>query len=138
MDLIYNISAWPELELEKQSDALKRELIYESDSAVADAGQYTDLELSGDTWKLLHGAPRDPAPGQVVVMRSYATGAKKAVIDRDTDLLTPAELQTESARFCEALHKELKTWVRYVFSPDTQDHQHVTSSTRAGSSNGSG
>ena len=48
-----------------------------------------------------------------MAMRSYAAGAKKAVIDRDTDLLTPAELQTESARVREAMLKELKTWAQY-------------------------
>ena len=90
-----------------------RELTNELDGPSDDEGQFADLEISGESWKLLHGVPRDSAPGQVVVMRSYAAGAKKAVIDRDTDLLSPAELQTESARVRDAMHKELKTWVHY-------------------------
>ena len=34
---------------------------------------------------------------------------QNTVIDRDSDLLTPAELQTESARVKEAMHQERKT-----------------------------
>ena len=96
--------AWPEPELEESSNsALVREDTSELEDPSSDEGQHADLEFSGDSWKLLHGVPREPAPGQVVVMRSYAAGAKEAVIDRDTDLLTPAELQTESARGREAM-----------------------------------
>ena len=104
-DMIFHTSAWPELDIEESTDSMERELTDESGSSSVEEGHWADLEFSGDTWKLFHGVPNDPAPGQVTVLRSYAAGAKKAVIDRDTDLLTPAELQTESARVKEAMHK---------------------------------
>ena len=100
-DMVFHNAAWPELDLmslpdlEEESDPADREVTSGLDISSDDEGQWADLEFSGDTWKLLHGVPEDPTPGQVVVMRSYAAGAKKAVIDRDTDLLTSAELQTE-------------------------------------------
>ena len=66
-------------------------------------------------------------------MRSYAAGAKKAVIDRDTDLLTPAGLHTESARVKEAMHNSFNTLVFYDCFPDAREPQRVMSLTRAGS-----
>jgi len=80
---------------------------------LADEGEWVVMEFPGEMWKLLHGVPGEPAPGENVVLRSYAAGAKKAVIDRDTDLLTPSEMQSESAKVQEAMHKELLTWVKY-------------------------
>ena len=56
-----------------------------------DAVPHVDLEFRGETWKLLVDLPRAPTQGEVAVLRIYQVGSKKAVIDRDTDLLTTEE-----------------------------------------------
>ena len=59
-----------------------------------DAVPHVDLEFRGETWKLLEDRPRAPEPGEVAVLRIYQVGSQKAVIDRDTDLLTTEEART--------------------------------------------
>ena len=47
----------------------------------AEEEPWVDLEFPGHSWKLLHGVPEETAPGEQAILRSYAAGAKKAVID---------------------------------------------------------
>ena len=112
IDMVHDHSPWPELDLEEQSLSTGHTPTEESDSSPTER-PWTDLEFSADTWKLLHGVPQDPLPGQVVAMRSYAAGAKKAVNGRGTDLLTPEDLQAESARVKEAMLNTLEAWANY-------------------------
>ena len=121
MTSYFESSSWPEDDLVVQpldgAETLPGFAPRDDDSATAppqeDEEPWVDLEFPGHSWKLVCGVPEEPARGEQVILRSYAAGAKKAVIDRDTDLLTPSELQSESARVKEAMHKELLTWVKY-------------------------
>ncbi len=74
---------------------------------------YVDFEFSGWTAKLVHERPRDPVEGEVLVLRVFQSGIKRAVIERDTDLLTPAELITHKQEVEAAMTKEFHTWNKF-------------------------
>lgn len=57
-----------------------------------------ELEFQGSSYKLLTDLPRVPGPGEIAVMQVFLAGGglKRAVIQRDTDVLTPEEMRTHS------------------------------------------
>ena len=58
--------------------------------------------------------PRPLKEGEHAVLRIYLeAGARKAVIERDTDLLTAEEKITHRAEVRAAILKELQTWAGY-------------------------
>ena len=65
-------------------------------------------------------------PGYCARLRVYVAGAKKAVIDQDTDLLTPEEFRKHTAEVAAAVLEELKVWT---------DHRCVKRRPRAGPRN---
>ena len=52
---------------------------------------YVDLEFEAESWKMLEGRSRPPWFGEIAVLRCYMSGDKKAVLERDDDLMTPEE-----------------------------------------------
>ena len=50
---------------------------------------------------------------EMMVVYSYLQGTKKAVIERETDLLTPDELRTHRPAVEAAILEELRIWVKY-------------------------
>jgi hypothetical protein len=87
-------------------------------TALPGRAEYIDIEYPGETSKLL-SLPRQPGPGEVAILRTYlAAGARKAVIERDTDLLTAEELEKHKAEVEAAVLAELTTWANFkCFSP---------------------
>jgi hypothetical protein len=79
---------------------------------------YVDVEYPAENAYLLD-LPRKPESGEIAILRIYlAAGAKKAVIERDTDLLTNEELAAHKEEVKAAILAELATWAKYeCFSP---------------------
>ena len=57
--------------------------------------QYVEILCPGDAAKLLMDV--EPASGTCARLRCYLSGVKKAVIDRDTDLVTPQEYRDNAS-----------------------------------------
>jgi hypothetical protein len=68
-----------------------------------------DIAFPDDWWHLLTHCPK-PQPGELAILRTFATGIKQAVIERDTDTLTPAEMRLHAGDIAAADLKELQTW----------------------------
>ena len=52
-----------------------------------------EVFFEGDTWKTLTDVPRAPLADEVVVLRIYLkSNVKSAVVQKDDDILTPAEI----------------------------------------------
>ena len=60
----------------------------------AEGNSYVEILCPGDAAKLLVSTP--PPPEQCARLRVYLGGVKKAVIDRDTDLLTNDEYRANA------------------------------------------
>ena len=73
---------------------------------------YFDVEYGGHD-NLLR-LPRSLVDGEIAVLRIFLnTNAKKAVIERDTDILTKDEELKNRAEIRSAVLQELKTWAKY-------------------------
>jgi hypothetical protein len=71
-----------------------------------------DIAFPGDWWHLLTHCP-EPQPGEIAILRTFATGIKQAVIERDTDTLTSTEMRLHAGDIAAADLKELQTWQHY-------------------------
>jgi hypothetical protein len=76
----------------------------------ADPG-FVELSYTGEARKLVHRSllEREPEAGEIITMRIYHAH-KKAVIERDTDLLTATEVAAHHEEVVSAMLSELKTW----------------------------
>ena len=86
---------------------------------------YLEILCPGNAAKLLVDEP--PPPGTCARLRIYLAGQgnKKAVIDRDTDLLTADEYQKHANEVKAAAYEELKTWIAHkCFSRAPRRHAH--------------
>ena len=73
--------------------------------------KYVEILCPSDAAKLLVD---EPVPeGHCASLRFYLSNCKKAVIDRDTDALTPEEYRTHAHEVRAAVLDELKTWVAH-------------------------
>ena len=73
---------------------------------------YVELAYSRDYAKCC-GDDAGMKHDDVMVVCSYLQGTKKAVIERETDLLTPDELTTNRPAVEAAILEELRIWVKY-------------------------
>ena len=73
---------------------------------------YVELAYSRDFAKCC-GDDTGMQQDEVMVVHSYLQGTKKAVIERETDLLTPDELRTNRPAVEAAILEELRIWVKY-------------------------
>ena len=77
----------------------------------ADGNKYVEILCPDDASKLIMD---EPVPhGYTARLRIYLANCKKAVIDRDTDLLTPAEYQENAEAVRAAVLEELTIWVQH-------------------------
>ena len=67
--------------------------------------------LPGHSAKLF--TDQEPTEGSCARLRVYLEGIKKAVIDRDTDLLTPEEHKDNVQEVKAAILEELKVWTAH-------------------------
>ena len=75
--------------------------------------RYLEIYFEGPAWKLLPGIEQ-PKPYEVAVLRTdKASQVRRAVVQRDDDLLTPAEVVKHSDEVAAAKLKELETWAKY-------------------------
>ena len=72
-----------------------------------------ELEFPACYAALIDDAPRDLAPNQVIVQQIFSSGARKTVVETDTDILTPEELHKHKEAVVAAILAELKTWQHY-------------------------
>ena len=82
---------------------------YELDFGTGEA----EIEFPWPYSKLVMGLPRSPLPDETVYFKVQQPGIKKAVIERDTDLLTKAEELEHKEELAAAILKELQTWQHY-------------------------
>ena len=68
----------------------------------------------GSLGKTLDSLPHEPSGVEIACLRVFSTGVKKAVIERDTDLLTSAEMVKHRPEVTTADLEELKTWLKYT------------------------
>ena len=55
--------------------------------------EFAEVCYEGDTWKLLADVPREPGPGEVVMLQIFHNKqVKRAVVKRDDDILTAEEI----------------------------------------------
>ena len=72
-----------------------------------------ELEFPACYAALISDAPQDLAANQVVVQQIFSSGARKTVVETDTDILTPDELHKHKEAVVAAILAELKTWQHY-------------------------
>ena len=84
-------------------------------SGASNDDAHVDIEFPGPFWKMLEDLPRAPdeSKGEVAVLRLFEKGFKKAVIDRNTDVLTAAELLEHAAAVAKADLEELQNWQKF-------------------------
>ena len=73
---------------------------------------YVELGYSRDFAKCC-GDDTSMQQGEVIVVYSYFQGTKKAVIEGETDLLTPDQLRKHRPAVEAVIHKGLRIWVKY-------------------------
>ena len=74
--------------------------------------EYVEVFYQGDSAKLVYNRPCAPKKGEILVQRLYLTGARRAVVQRDDDTLTPEELKLYAREVAASMLSELKTWAR--------------------------
>ena len=72
---------------------------------------YVEMLCPGDAAKLVMDAP--VPDGYCGRLRVYVAGPKKAVIDRDTDLLTADEYRQHAKEVAAAVLEEFKVWIEH-------------------------
>ena len=75
-----------------------------------EVGPYVALEAYGHMAKVVDGLPREPQQGEHAEIRFYQAHTRKAVIDRNDDLLTDQEIRENAELVTQAILDELKTW----------------------------
>ena len=66
-----------------------------------------EVYYKGDPAKLVHDRPCAPKKGDILVQRLYLTGARRAVVQRDDDTLTPEELKLHAQEVAASMLSEL-------------------------------
>jgi hypothetical protein len=73
---------------------------------------FVDMLFPGDAAKLILDQP--PPPQSCARLRVFLAGhSKKAVIETDTDLLTPEEYRKHAREVAAAMHEELRIWIQH-------------------------
>ena len=74
---------------------------------INDGPEYVEAYYQGDPAKLLHNRPCATKKGEMIVQRLYPTGARRAVVQRDDDTLTPEELKLHAKEVVASMLSEL-------------------------------
>ena len=77
-----------------------------------DEPEYVEVYYQGDSAKFVHNRPCAPKKGEILVQHLYLTGARRAVVQRDDDTLTPEILKHHAKEVVASMLSELKTWAR--------------------------
>ena len=88
------------------ADISEKDCINEVD---AEGNEYVEMLFPADTAKLI--LDEEPPPGFCARMRCYVAHGKKAVVDRDTDLLTADEYRENRKAVAASVLEELKIWI---------------------------
>ena len=74
-----------------------------------DGNQYVEMLFPSETAKLIFD--HEPSPGQCARIRVYVAHGKKAVVDRDTDLLSADEYRTNREEVAASVLEKMKIWI---------------------------
>ena len=99
-----------------------------------DGNLYVEVLCPGPTALFILDSPLPE--GYTARLRVYVSHAKKAVIDRETDLLTPKEFKENAHAVRAAKLEELKIWVDHECFPGNPDTPPETSLMCAGLASG--
>ena len=77
-----------------------------------DGNAYVEMLAPDECHKLIYDQP--VPPGYCCRLRVYVAGQKKAVIERDTDLLTPEEFTKHAKEVSAAVLEEFKVWIDHM------------------------
>ena len=79
--------------------------------------EYVEVYYQGGSAKLVYNRPCAPKQGEILVQRLYLTGARRAVVQRDDDTLTPEELKLYAREVAAPMLSELNLSSPKVFQP---------------------
>ena len=79
---------------------------------------YIEIGYTDYMWRTIPDVPREPLEGEIVTVKMYHTQHKGKAqrivnVERDDDLLTPAELKEHADEVNAAMKKELSTWATH-------------------------
>lgn len=74
-------------------------------------GIYVAIEIHWPHTKTVEGLSQEPGREDVVELRCYETHVRKAVIDRQDDLMTAEEIKQNAEECYTAMLRELQTWL---------------------------
>ena len=74
---------------------------------INDEPEYVEVYYQGDSAKPVHNRPCAPKKGEILVQHLYLTGARRAVVQRDDDTLTPEELKLHAKEVAASMLSEL-------------------------------
>ena len=97
---------------------------YAQPESDAEGNCYVDMLFPDEYHKLILDGP--PGDGCARLRVYTSSSSKKAVVERDTDLLTPDEFRIHAKEVAAATHEELKIWI---------DHGCFTRRSRQGARN---
>lgn len=75
-----------------------------------DQGVYVAIEVHWPHTKTLEGLTQEPKEEDIVELRCYESHVRKAVIDRQDNLMTPEEIKQNAEECYKAMLRELQTW----------------------------
>jgi len=93
-------------------------------------GRYVEICFTAAMWKVVLSEQQDKLldVGRDTTMRVYvAAAAKRAVVVKEDDLLTKADIQANPVKVSKTLYTELKTWFDNNASKCKRYHNHQTS-----------
>ena len=82
-----------------------------------DSPDHIEISYDNFMWRTIPDVPREPNPGEAVIVRIYLSksvpGGRIVNVERDDDLLTPAEIKQHKDEVDAAMLKELQTWAKF-------------------------
>ena len=73
------------------------------DDGCSKEDDHVELLCYGEAAKLVYDRPRAPADGETLVAKMYLNGARRAVAQRDDDILTADELRVHAKEVAAAM-----------------------------------
>ena len=74
------------------------------DDGCSKEDDHVELLCYGEAAKLVYDRPRAPADGETLVAKMYLNGARRAVAQRDDDILTADELRVHAKEVAARRH----------------------------------
>ena len=85
--------------------------LYQQAETDAEGNTYVELLCPGDVAKLIADSPAPP--GTHYRLRVYTSSIKRAVVERDIDILSPSDYKQHAQAVQTATKEELDTWIKH-------------------------